>query len=306
METTNNTQYNSLGEMAKAGDYPLLLEKLQQYEGTDDMKILTSLDDRPYSELEELLFRMSRFALKPQKKEDNEETLLNDILINDIQNNKKELYTGFLEVVDIILKNGADPNRVIVNGITPFMMACTVDNPDFMQKLLNNPYKYEDLKTGEYVYKKADLNMGDGKGNRPFYYATMSGALSVMDVLAKEYNVDIDQQYFLSENKTVFHYVCQNFTDKVTVDPDGLTYTMGNENKEFIIDKLIELGANPTLLDNYENLPEELVPTFDETIHSAEDVTEEEIALWDKVYEKIGNYRKAYENNNTNKHKLVF
>ena len=103
METTNNTQYNSLGEMAKAGDYPLLLEKLQQYEGTDDMKILTSLDDRPYSELEELLFRMSRFALKPQKKEDNEETLLNDILINDVQNNKKELYAGFVEVVDIIL-----------------------------------------------------------------------------------------------------------------------------------------------------------------------------------------------------------
>jgi hypothetical protein len=289
-------EYGSLGEIAKDRNYKLLYDKLVSYEGTVDMKVLAE-NEGIYSELDLLLFNLPRFAKPLPKKETEDEIELQikeDINTLDKSN---ELCPGFLDVIDIVLRNGGNPNATIIHGITPFMMACTTDNNELIKKMIDNPYFKEDLKSGQRVYNKADINKGDGKGNRPIFYATMTGSLSLMEYLVTEYNVDINKQYFLSENKTMLHQVCQSFSEKVTVDSDGLTFKQGDcETKEDIIDKLIELGANPTLMDDYENVPEELIPILDLEIHAADDISEEEQKIWEDMYLKVSNYRKSYEN----------
>lgn len=328
------TENLDLGQMAKNGNYEDLYNKLVVYEknaheeiDTSDLAILT--DKRGlYSELEALLFHMMRFAKKPVPKKEKEEeesnnqsaNILNNILTSlggnsnvavvpskSEEDTKVELAPYFLEVVDFILRNGANPNTPVINGITPFMIACTINNADVMKKMVENPYTYLDLNTFENVTQKADVNKGDGRGNRPLYYATMTQATEVMDVLVNKYNVNINEQFFLGENKTVFHHLCQNFGDNIIVEADGLTFKQGfNIDKNKALDKLIELQADPTILDNYENMPEQLVPTFDEEIHSEGDVSPEDLKIWDDAYEKVGNYRKNYEATVKVSRKLVF
>jgi hypothetical protein len=312
-------QYNSLGEMIKERDFQTLYNKLVQYEQTPDqpeMKQLSQIQTH-CSELDLMLFNIARFATpkqtkKQKMKEENEveDDFLDTILTDDnleITDSKAKLMPFVLEVLDVLLRNGANPNVAIVNGVTPFLAACTVNNAEFMEKLVNNPYKTMDLKTGEYIYFQADIEQGDGKGHRPFYYATMSQATDVMDVLVNQYQVDPNFQYMFYDNKTAFHLVCLNLADEVKLDPDGLTFiATEGETKDKAIDKLIELNVDPTILDDYENVPEECVPVFDDEIHDEGDITEEELKMWDNTYEKIGNYRKAFEANHKTTHKLSF
>lgn len=250
-------EYDSLGSMIKSGDFPACIEKLKELKGTDDMEYLQLHQHGLPSELDELLLRLPAFIYKAD------------------ESGKKSLHEGVVETVNLLLELGANPNAVFKNGVTPFMTACEVETADLAKLMVNN-------KT-----MPVDLEQGDGKGNRPLFYATLAEATEVMDFLVKDCQVNVDFQYILSRQQTVFHYAC-------------------GQAKEKSIDKLIELNANPTLRDNYENLPAEMIPAFDEEIHDEDDITPEELKKWDSLYEKMVTYTKQFENNKKVSKKLNF
>lgn len=273
---SKNKEYDSLGAILKKADFELLLEKLEEYKKTDDIQILTEVTKGyHYSIADELLFHLPRFAFN---KEEN------------------KLHPKSLEVVDKLLEYGANPNCSFSNGVTSFLLSCTVNDSEIVRRMLENPYKKEDIFKGVMEYKKADLNQGDGRGHKGLYYATMAEAFDVMDCLVRDYGVDINNQYFLSDNKTVLHIACQNIANEINVDPDGLRFI---ENFDIVkdrsIDKLIELGADPTIKDDYEAIPEELVPTFDPDVFEKDELSPEQLEGWDRVYEKVGKYRLEFE-----------
>lgn len=179
------------------------------------------------------------------------------------------------EAIDTILYYGADPNASFKNSATCFHKACEINNITLIKKLIENPIK------------PANIALADGHGNRALFYATMSEATDVMDYLVKECNVNMNFQSALSQQQTVFHYAC-------------------GHAKEKSIDKLIELGANPCMRDNYENLPAELIPSYDEDIHEEGEISEEDLALWDNLFEKMKIYTKSFEQKNIATKKKVF
>lgn len=255
----NNKKYKSAGAALTKQDFKAFIDYLKEAEMSGDMKDFQLMPDGLPSELDKLLFALPNYILK--KNEEDEKTT--------------ELCEYGKEAIDTLLYYGADPNANFKNSITPFMKACEVNNAVLIKKLIDNPIK------------PANIALADGQGNRPFFYATMAEATNVMDHLAKDCQVNINFQYILSQQQTVFHYAC-------------------GHAKEKSIDKLIELGANPCMRDNYENLPAELIPTYDEDIHEEGEISDEDIELWDKLFEKMQVYTKTFEQKNISTKKKVF
>lgn len=320
IEENNKKDYADFGSAIKNRDFLYVLENFLRYEKehyektSEDLDILKSPENKNFSSLDELLYHLPRFATAKKTKqkkeaEDGIETsFLDDILLEDSleisEEPREELLPYVLELVAFMLRNGANPNVPIKNGITPFMMACTVNNEELMKMMLNNTYEAYDYVTDVKTSRKADVNMGDGRGNRPFYYATMTQATYVMKSLVKEYGVNPDEQYFLASGQTVFHQVCNHLANKVVVEADGLNFKESeNENKDKAINMLIELGADPTIMDDDEVVPEQRVPSKEDPIYVDYEVTPEEEKIWEDTYVKVANYRRAYEKNNTKKYK---
>ena len=174
----------------------------------------------------------------------------------------KKLKEKVLDVIDYIIALGTDVNTIFKSGITVFMQACQYSNKELLEHLM----KVSDI----------NLDQGDGRGARPLFYAVMGENVDVIEFLVKEKNVNMDQKMILLEGKTVFHNACM-------------------EMKEKSILKLMELGARPDIYDDYENLPCELIPTFDEEIYSEEDKDEEFFAKCDQVFEITQAYYKEYK-----------
>ena len=315
--TNEKKQYDSLGQMVFKKDYEALLAKLIQYENDEtDKKILRSTGSGGHSTLvDELLYNIPRFATKLEEKvEEEEEDSMsifgmgaNPPAVQDIVVKPAELAPFVLDVVDVLLRNGANPNMALVNGITPMMLAATVNNIDLIKKLIENPFKEEDLNTGDYIYQKGDLNKKDGKGQDLLFYAAMTNSIDIMDCLVKEYNFNINRQNLFDDNKTLLHILCQNLNEETSVNIKGLDFLLDVvAHKEPAIDKLLELGVNPTIEDDYENLPEMLVPSLDESPHNTETLPEDTIKKWDDIYQKVGSYRVNYEKNNKTQFKTKF
>lgn len=179
-----------------------------------------------------------------------------------------QLKDKVLDVVDYIVALGTNPNTIFKSGITVFMQACQHSNKEFV----------------EHYLKIADVNLdqGDGRGARPLFYAVMGEKTDIMEFLVTEKNVNMNQKMILLEGKTVFHSACM-------------------EMKEKSILKLMELGARPDIYDDYENLPCELIPTFDEEIYSEEDKDEEFFNKCDQVFEISQKYLQEYKQNKQKK-----
>jgi hypothetical protein len=249
-------KYNDLGSMIADENFSAFIKKMTEYEGTEDLTILQEHQHGLPSELDEILLKIPKYLLK--KSED-----------------KIEYYEGALEALDILLKNGANPNAVFKNGKTPFMAACEIEKFEVVKKLIDNPLN------------PANIEQGDGMGNRPLMYATLAEATEVMDFLVKECNVNMDFQYILSHQQTVFHYACGQALEKS-------------------VDKLIELGANPLIRDNFETLPGEAIPAFDEDIHEENEFEPEELEKWDQLFNKMCEYTQSYKNQKQTTKKLIF
>lgn len=180
----------------------------------------------------------------------------------------KKLKEKVLEAVDKILELGADPNATFKSGITAFMQACQYSNKEYV--------KHYHEKT------KVDCNIGDGRGARPLYYAMMGENIEVLDYLVTDLGVNINQKMILLQGKTVFHSACM-------------------EVKENSILKLMELGARPDIYDDNENLPCQLIPSFDDEIYEESEKDEEYYEKCDRLFEILKLHYKEYKEDKKNK-----
>lgn len=236
------TQYNSLGQMVKKGDFNKLLENLLELKNDErHLKELLDNSEGP-SELESLLYFIPQFCV----------------------DENKQLKEKVIECVDTIIDLGANPNAVFKSGITSFMQACQYANKEYV----------------EHYHKQAkvDCNIGDGRGARPLYYAMMGENLEVMDFLCNDLGVNINQKMVLLEGKTVFHNACM-------------------EVKENSILKLMELGARPDIYDDNENLPCQLIPSFDDELYDESEKDEEYYDKCDRLFEILKLHYKEYKDN---------
>lgn len=176
----------------------------------------------------------------------------------------KKLKEKVLEVIDKIIELGAAPNAIFKSGITPFMQACKYANKEYVEHFLK--------------LSKVDYNTGDGRGARPLYYAMMGENLEVLDYLVNDLEVNINQKMILLDGKTVFHSACM-------------------EMKENSIMKLMELGARPDIYDDNENLPCQLIPSFDEDLYDESEKDNEYYDKCDQVFTILKLHLKEYKEN---------
>lgn len=174
----------------------------------------------------------------------------------------KNLKEKVLETVDKIIELGADPKAIFKSGVTPFMQACQYANKEYVEHFFN--------------VAKVDYNIGDGRGARPLYYAMMGENIEVLDYLVKDLGVNINQKMILLDGKTVFHSACM-------------------EMKENSIMKLMELEARPDIYDDNENLPCQLIPSFDDELYEESEKDNEYYDKCDKIFTILKLYLKEYK-----------
>ncbi len=191
-----------------------------------------------------------------------------------------ELHPKAMEFLEFALANGANPNAYMKNGENCFLKACEIKNTDVLNYLINNKYN------------KVDLTHTDGMGNNGLFYATMSEATEVMEYLVKEQGFNVNQKNFLSNDESFLHYAC-------------------GHGKEKSFDKLIELGADPTLQDNYGCKPYEMIMAAydEETIDEFDTKNPEDMAelqKWKELYNKTEAITKQYAKDHKPKLKTKF
>lgn len=188
-----------------------------------------------------------------------------------------DLADGLLEAVGTMLKYGANPNTTVKpkNGINTFIKACTVDNPALVELLVNN------------IHMPADVDHHDNKGNSGLYYSVIAESTNVLEYLVKEHKLNMDEKNFFDQDCTVFHHACGHM-------------------KEKSIDKLMELGANPNILDREGNLPQHMVPAFDPEEDDIESMDLVEMAQWDATFEKVKKYAEEFKSTNAAAYKVKF
>lgn len=192
----------------------------------------------------------------------------------------KEIQPKAMEFLEFALKNGANPNAYMKNGESCYLKACQIDNTEILKYLVDNKYS------------KADLTHTDGMGNNGLLYATLSESTEMMEFLVKELGFDINHKNFLSNNETCLHYACGHM-------------------KEKSVDKLLELGADPTLLDNYGMKPFEMIlAAYDEDVIDEYDQNDpedmEELQKAKDLYNKVEELTKSFAANKKSKLKTKF
>lgn len=183
-------------------------------------------------------------------------------------NEKREIKENVLESVNKIIELGCDSNAIFKSGITPFMQACQYASKEYVEHYYN--------------ISNIDCNKGDGRGARPLYYAMMGENLEVLDYLVKDLNVNINQKMILLDGKTVFHSACM-------------------EMKEKSILKLIELGSRPDIYDDTENLPCQLIPSFNEELYEESEKDKDYYENCDKIFNVLKLHLKEYKENKKSK-----
>lgn len=268
MTVQPSKEYKSLGQMLKAGDFDALLDDLHKMKNSGELKNFNKKNSqKPISEFDDLLFYFPQYAVKYTEVVENDEKKM--VMTSELQ-------PRAMEFLKFCLENGANPNAYMKNGENTYLKSCEIPNTEVLDYLINNPYT------------KADLAHTDGMGNTGLFYATMAESTQVMEYLVKTCGINVNDKNFLSNDETVLHYAC-------------------GHAKEKSIDKLMELGANPTIKDSYGYQPfETMLPAYDEeTIEEFSDEPEE-LAKWLKLYEKVVTITENYKKANPPKLKTKF
>lgn len=306
-------QYSSLGAMIAKKDFEALFEKLKQYENDEDDRktLLTFAKDSNFSIADELLYSIPRFAVKDKEVVEEEEDLMFGMMAgNSIEKpviEDAELCPYVLESVDLLLKLGANPNATLINGITATILSATINTPDLLKVLINNPHEIQDPYTAKFSNLKGDVTAKDNKGHDLLYYAAISNSLNTLQYLVEEQGLDMNRQMFFYENKTLLHLLCEGLNQCATLSISGFDFERDiNPHTQPAIEKLIELGVDARISDNHGNVPEMNVPFEDDEIYEDEEIPEETKKNWEEVYELVGNHRKYQEMNKKQLHKISF
>jgi hypothetical protein len=252
--------YKSTGQMLKASDFDALIQDFAVMKEKGQFKAFTErTTKKPISELDDLLFNLPQYAVKYEKVPvEGEEDETKKVMTG-------ELHPRVMEFLKLCLQDGANPNARMKNGENAYLKACEINNTEILEYLINNPYT------------PADLTHSDGMGNNGLFFATMAESEPVLEYLVKNKNFDINEKNFFSDDQTVFHYAC-------------------GHGKEKSIDKLIELGANPTLKDAYGNLPlDMMLIAYDEETREEYEDDPKELAKWDLLYAKVAKITEDYK-----------
>lgn len=151
------------------------------------------------------------------------------------------------DIIKLLLEYGANPNCSDASGVTPIITAAGWNDLETFKLLINNG---------------ADPKKCDHSSFSPLYYAIKEESIDIIDYIVKECNIDIDEIDPIS-GKTVFHYAAYACLQKT-------------------IDKLIELGADPTIEDMIDDaIPSEMVPDDKEN---------------EELFVKLEEYRAKYKN----------
>lgn len=251
--------YKSTGQMLKASDFDALIHDFTVRKEKGEFKEFTKRTEKnPISELDDLLFNIPQYAVKYEEvpAQDGEEAT---------KVMTKELHPRAMEFIKLCLEDGANPNACMKNGETAYLKSCEIPTSEILDYLINNPYK------------PVDLTHSDGMGNNGLYYATMAESVDVLEYLVKECKLDINEKNFFSDDQTVFHYAC-------------------GHGKEKSIDKLLDLGANPTIKDAYGNQPlEMMLIAYDEETREEYEDDPKEILKWDTLYAKVSKITEDYK-----------
>lgn len=188
----------------------------------------------------------------------------------------KELQPLAMEVLNFCLENGANPNAYMKDGENAYLEACKLPSTEILDHLINNKWT------------PVDLTHSDGRNGNGLFYAVMAEATDVIEYLVKNCNFNVDEKNFLSNNQTVLHFAC-------------------GHAKEKSFDKLMELGANPTIKDFNGYQPfEMMLPAYDpDTIEEMADEPEE-LQKWAILYEKVTAQTEDYRSKNKPKLKTKF
>lgn len=168
-----------------------------------------------------------------------------------------ELLPGAMDFLKFALSNGANPNAYMKNGENTFLKSCELQNTEILNYLIKNDFC------------PANVNHQDGMCNDALFYATMAQATNALEYLVREVGMDINRKNFLDNNRSALFYACGYGLEKS-------------------IDKLLELGADPTLKDMYNYQPYEMMlPAYDEEAREEFAEEPEELAMWDNLYQKM-------------------
>uniref|UniRef100_A0ABD2X3J5 Uncharacterized protein n=1 Tax=Trichogramma kaykai TaxID=54128 RepID=A0ABD2X3J5_9HYME len=158
------------------------------------------------------------------------------------------------KVVDLLLKNGANPNSANANGSTPLHVICQDDRDDYVavKMLLELSRKYN-----QWVH----LNIRDGSGNAPVHWAVRRGNCRVFQLLLKK---GADPNRTDKDGSTPLHIICEQYQDndvflnpfledyKVNVNAQdkrgntALHFALRNNNYK-LVQSLLYNKANPNL-----------------------------------------------------------
>lgn len=182
------------------------------------------------NELDKVGFNALHYAVKRQNTQMIEFLIKKGINVNaaSLRNHTTPLLLAVFkcnkDIVELLLKHGADVNIVNKNSRSPLYIACMTGNKDIVELL---------LKLG------ADVNKADCGGGTPLYVATCKGHTDCVRIMLN-YNANVDLATYASNNSPILIAAAYGFSE--------ITKLLINETDQ--LDKPDSEGKTPLMLSS--------------------------------------------------------
>lgn len=162
---------------------------------------------------------------------------------------------GVFKFIEWAVTHGASVNSTVKYGNSAFLKSACLPDKNLLQYFIEN-------------IDNVDVLQKDGKGADIFMHSVASQSFEVFDYINSLEKFDINKLYPLLNNKSILHVAC----------------ALGEEP---MIDKILALGGDLTLMDNEGNIPADMVPTETENHLSIEETTPEKVEQWENLFTKL-------------------